>query len=77
MSDSNRADRGTADEKRSEFERLRPYLLRVAYSHLGTLSEAEDVVQSVQTQNTRGYAGERRETSRGARPMTCRCSRLR
>jgi RNA polymerase sigma-70 factor (ECF subfamily) len=28
-----------------EFERLRPYLLRVAYSHLGSLGEAEDVVQ--------------------------------
>ena len=28
-----------------EFERLRPYLLRVAYSHLGSLAEAEDVVQ--------------------------------
>jgi RNA polymerase sigma-70 factor (ECF subfamily) len=29
----------------AEFEQLRPYLLRVAYSHLGTISEAEDVVQ--------------------------------
>jgi RNA polymerase sigma-70 factor, ECF subfamily len=29
----------------AEFDRLRPYLLRVAYSHLGSLSEAEDVVQ--------------------------------
>jgi RNA polymerase sigma-70 factor, ECF subfamily len=29
----------------SEFERLRPYLLRVAYSHLGSVGEAEDVVQ--------------------------------
>ncbi|HEX3615195.1 MAG TPA: RNA polymerase sigma factor SigJ [Solirubrobacteraceae bacterium] len=28
-----------------EFDRLRPYLLRVAYSHLGSVSEAEDVVQ--------------------------------
>lgn len=28
-----------------EFERLRPYLLRVAYSHLGVIDEAEDVVQ--------------------------------
>jgi RNA polymerase sigma-70 factor (ECF subfamily) len=35
------------DDKRStaEFDRLRPYLLRVAYSHLGSLSEAEDLVQ--------------------------------
>jgi RNA polymerase sigma-70 factor (ECF subfamily) len=32
-------------ETESEFERLRPYLLRVAYSHLGSLAEAEDVVQ--------------------------------
>jgi RNA polymerase sigma-70 factor, ECF subfamily len=36
----------TTDEPlAAEFERLRPYLLRVAYSHLGSLSEAEDVVQ--------------------------------
>src|SRR5262249_21152206 len=32
-------------ELAAEFERLRPYLLRVAYSHLGTVGEAEDVVQ--------------------------------
>jgi DNA-directed RNA polymerase specialized sigma24 family protein len=36
----------TPDEQTAgEFERLRPYLLRVAYSHLGSLGEAEDVVQ--------------------------------
>ncbi|HEX3979539.1 MAG TPA: RNA polymerase sigma factor SigJ [Solirubrobacteraceae bacterium] len=29
----------------TEFDRLRPYLLRVAYSHLGSVSEAEDLVQ--------------------------------
>jgi RNA polymerase sigma-70 factor, ECF subfamily len=29
----------------SEFERLRPYLLRVAYSHLGSLEDAADVLQ--------------------------------
>jgi RNA polymerase sigma-70 factor, ECF subfamily len=29
----------------AEFERLRPYLLGVAYSHLGSITEAEDVVQ--------------------------------
>jgi len=29
----------------AEFERLRPYLFRVAYSHLGSVGEAEDVVQ--------------------------------
>jgi RNA polymerase sigma-70 factor (ECF subfamily) len=28
-----------------QFEELRPYLRRVAYSHLGSLSEADDVVQ--------------------------------
>jgi len=45
MSDPTSADRATPNHKTSEFERLRPYLLRVAYSHLGTLGEAEDVVQ--------------------------------
>ena len=35
---------GSADPA-TEFEHLRPYLLRVAYSHLGTVGEAEDVVQ--------------------------------
>jgi RNA polymerase sigma-70 factor, ECF subfamily len=40
MTATPRPDRATA-----EFDRLRPYLLRVAYSHLGSLSEAEDVVQ--------------------------------
>ncbi|MGZ4187388.1 MAG: RNA polymerase sigma factor SigJ [Solirubrobacteraceae bacterium] len=36
-----------ATERRlaTEFAQLRPYLLRVAYSHLGSLSEAEDLVQ--------------------------------
>jgi RNA polymerase sigma-70 factor, ECF subfamily len=33
------------DDTAAEFEQLRPYLLRVAYSHLGSLGEAEDVVQ--------------------------------
>jgi len=35
----------TDESATAEFERLRPYLLRVAYSHLGSLGEAEDVVQ--------------------------------
>jgi RNA polymerase sigma-70 factor (ECF subfamily) len=35
----------TQENAATEFEPLRPYLLRVAYSHLGSLSEAEDVVQ--------------------------------
>jgi RNA polymerase sigma-70 factor (ECF subfamily) len=29
----------------ADFQPLRPYLLRVAYSHLGSLAEAEDIVQ--------------------------------
>lgn len=33
------------EQTATEFERLRPYLLRVAYSHLGSIGEAEDVVQ--------------------------------
>jgi RNA polymerase sigma factor (sigma-70 family) len=32
-------------ELAEQFEELRPYLRRVAYSHLGSLSEADDVVQ--------------------------------
>ena len=41
------ADRRSSATERTpaEFDRLRPYLLRVAYSHLGSLSEAEDLVQ--------------------------------
>jgi RNA polymerase sigma-70 factor, ECF subfamily len=38
------AGRMKAEHSTGEFERLRPYLLRVAYSHLGSLGEAEDVV---------------------------------
>ena len=45
MSDTIPGERATASQIASEFERLRPYLLRVAYSHLGSLGEAEDVVQ--------------------------------
>jgi RNA polymerase sigma-70 factor, ECF subfamily len=33
------------EDTTAEFERLRPYLMRVAYSHLGSLGEAEDAVQ--------------------------------
>lgn len=29
----------------AEFEQLRPYLLRVAYSHLGSVRDAEDILQ--------------------------------
>ena len=35
----------TSTARAADFEALRPYLLRVAYSHLGTLVEAEDVIQ--------------------------------
>ena len=37
--------RAAEDQPATEFAQLRPYLLRVAYSHLGSLSEAEDIVQ--------------------------------
>jgi RNA polymerase sigma-70 factor (ECF subfamily) len=33
------------DQLANEFAQLRPYLLRVAYSHIGSLGEAEDLVQ--------------------------------
>lgn len=36
---------GAEEALATEFARFRPYLLRVAYSHLGSLSEAEDLVQ--------------------------------
>jgi RNA polymerase sigma-70 factor, ECF subfamily len=43
-----------ADERTTgEFERLRPYLLRLAYSHLGSLGDAEDVVQDAWLRLTR------------------------
>jgi RNA polymerase sigma-70 factor (ECF subfamily) len=45
MTDTTRIEGATQAEATAAFERLRPYLLRVAYSHLGTLAEAEDVVQ--------------------------------
>lgn len=35
----------TSTAQAADFEALRPYLLRVAYSHLGTLVEGEDVIQ--------------------------------
>jgi RNA polymerase sigma-70 factor, ECF subfamily len=45
----------------SDFEALRPYLLRVAYSHLGTLGEAEDVVQEAWLRLVRTDRAEIRE----------------
>ena len=42
---ASRARAATSEHTLAEFNRLRPYLLRVAYSHLGSLSEAEDLVQ--------------------------------
>lgn len=44
-----------------EFERLRPYLLRVAYSHLGALGEADDVVQEAWLRLARSDRGEIRD----------------
>jgi RNA polymerase sigma-70 factor, ECF subfamily len=51
------------DDKGStaEFDRLRPYLLRVAYSHLGSLSEAEDLVQEAWLRLARVDRGEIRD----------------
>jgi RNA polymerase sigma-70 factor (ECF subfamily) len=45
----------------AEFDRLRPYLLRVAYSHLGSLSEAEDLVQEAWLRLNRADRGEIRD----------------
>jgi RNA polymerase sigma-70 factor (ECF subfamily) len=36
---------GATARTEAEFDRLRPYLRRVAYSHLGSLSEADDLIQ--------------------------------
>ncbi len=57
----------------AEFDRLRPYLLRVAYSHLGSISEAEDVVQEAWLR----LIGARREAIRDLRAwLTTVVSRL-
>jgi RNA polymerase sigma-70 factor, ECF subfamily len=45
----------------AEFDRLRPYLLRVAYSHLGSLSEAEDLVQEAWLRLSRADRAEIRD----------------
>ena len=45
----------------AEFDRLRPYLLRVGYSHLGSLSEAEDLVQEAWLRLSRADRGEIRD----------------
>ena len=52
-----------ADSRRTaaEFDRLRPYLLRVAYSHLGSLSEAEDLVQEAWLRLNRANRAEIRD----------------
>jgi RNA polymerase sigma-70 factor, ECF subfamily len=44
-----------------ELEALRPYLRRVAYSHLGSLSEADDVVQEAWLRLERSDASEIRD----------------
>ena len=33
--------RPSLDRRAAEFERLRPYLLRVAYAHTGSISDAD------------------------------------
>ena len=48
-------------EEAGEFERLRPYLLRVAYSFLGSISDAEDVVQEAWLRLQRTADGEVRD----------------
>jgi RNA polymerase sigma-70 factor (ECF subfamily) len=45
MSQTTSIRRTGPERTASEFQELRPHLLRVAYSHLGTLGEAEDAVQ--------------------------------
>jgi RNA polymerase sigma-70 factor (ECF subfamily) len=44
-----------------QFEELRPYLRRVAYSHLGSMSEADDVVQDAWLRLERSDASEIRD----------------
>jgi RNA polymerase sigma-70 factor, ECF subfamily len=51
----------SAERTLAEFNRLRPYLLRVAYSHLGSLSEAEDLVQEAWLRLTRADRAEIRD----------------
>jgi RNA polymerase sigma-70 factor (ECF subfamily) len=50
-----------AERTLAEFNRLRPYLLRVAYSHLGSLSEAEDLLQEAWLRLTRADRSEIRD----------------
>jgi RNA polymerase sigma-70 factor, ECF subfamily len=53
--------RRTPERTVAEFDRLRPYMLRVAYSHLGSLSEAEDLVQEAWLRLTRADRAEIRD----------------
>ena len=48
-------------QRTAEFDRLRPYLLRVAYSHLGSLSETEDLMQKAWLRLERTDRGEIRD----------------
>jgi RNA polymerase sigma-70 factor, ECF subfamily len=48
-------------ELTEQFQELRPYLRRVAYSHLGSLSEADDVVQEAWLRLERSDASEIRD----------------
>ncbi len=60
-SDTTRAEQAADSETTTEFEALRPYLLRVAYSHLGSLSDAEDVVQEAWLRLVRSERAEIRD----------------
>lgn len=51
----------TAARTEAEFDRLRPYLRRVAYSHLGSLSEADDLIQEAWLRLSRVDRGEIRD----------------
>src|SRR3954452_22439398 len=48
-------------ELAEQFQELRPYLRRVAYSHLGSLTEADDVVQEAWLRLERSDASEIRD----------------
>jgi RNA polymerase sigma-70 factor, ECF subfamily len=53
--------RQSLDRRATEFERLRPYLLRVAYAHTGSVSEADDLVQEAWLRLQRSSGAEIRD----------------
>lgn len=58
---ASRSRAASSERTLADFNRLRPYLLRVAYSHLGSLSEAEDLVQEAWLRLTRADRSEIRD----------------